>query len=209
MCSQYFEGNKIIVTVPVSALQADENDLWYIEFAPAILQYTEAAKHIGFGTVIKIILQFSDSFWSEAKKDAGFILTGEKIPTWWTQLPQKDPILTGWFGGPKAAAFKSATDEEILEAALQSLASAFAKPIDFIKNKLQAHKLANWSNVPNISGGYSYNKPGSYEAKKLFGQPIEETIFFAGEAFFRGDTSGTVEAALISGREAALRVLQQ
>ena len=208
MCSQYFVGTKIILTVPLSVLQAQEKNVSYIEFAPALPQYAEAARQIGFGTVIKIILQFDESFWSDMKKNTGFILTDQKVPTWWTQYPRKNFTLTGWFGGPGAAMYKDATDEEILDIAVNSLASAFAKPVDAIRENIKAHKIANWSRVPGVSGGYSYNKPQSFAAKKIFDQPVEETIFFAGEAFFKGNSAGTVEAALVSGREAALKILQ-
>jgi monoamine oxidase len=130
----------------------------------------------------------------------------KKIPTWWTQLPDDDPILTGWLGGPTAAEYENATDEELLAMALQSLAAAFAKPVDVIERKLKAHKSQNWSQRANAFGGYSYNRTESRSAKKLFELPVEQTIFFAGEAFFPGNTVGTVEAALVSGRDAALKI---
>jgi monoamine oxidase len=78
MCSQYFECGRVVVTVPIGVLQADENDLSHIEFSPSIPAYTEAAKQIGFGTVIKFILEFNESFWNESQKNVGFILTNEK-----------------------------------------------------------------------------------------------------------------------------------
>ncbi|HYK46744.1 MAG TPA: NAD(P)/FAD-dependent oxidoreductase [Parafilimonas sp.] len=208
MCSQYFAANKIIVAVPLSVLQAPENDIAYIEFTPAVPEYTKAAAQIGFGTVIKIILQFDETFWAHMKKNVGFIFTDEEIPTWWTQHPRKTSLLTGWFGGPSAAVYKNATDEEILSLALNSLASAFAKSAEVIRQNLKACKITNWSNVPGVNGGYSYSKLESNAAKKIFERPIEQTIFFAGESFYSGNSSGTVEAALVSGREAALKILQ-
>ena len=53
MCSRYFKSNKIVITVPLSVLQVDKNDISYIEFTPAIDNYLEAAKNIGFGTCNK------------------------------------------------------------------------------------------------------------------------------------------------------------
>ena len=123
-------------------------------------------------------------------------------------MPQDSGILTGWLGGSKALKLKDVSDEAILEVALQSLSSAFAKPAGVLRNKLQAYKIANWCTAPFIFGGYSYNTPESQKAKKLFQQPVEQTIFFAGEALYQGGPSGTVEAALVSGRQAALKILQ-
>jgi monoamine oxidase len=208
MCSRYFKSSKLVITVPLSVLQVDKNDVSYIEFTPAIDTYLQAAKNIGFGTVIKIILEFNEAFWQEEKKNAGFIFTHEKISTWWAQLPGKNGMLTGWMGGLKALEFKDAADEDILEAALKSLASAFAKPANVLKSKLSAYKIINWTNVQNIYGAYSYETPQSADAKKLLTQPVEQTIFFAGEALYAGIIDGTVEAALVSGKEAAQKILQ-
>ena len=69
--------------------------------------------------VIKVILEFKEAFWQEEKKNIGFLFTGEKIPTWWTQLPKNNCILTGWMAGPKALEFKDASDEDILECSLK------------------------------------------------------------------------------------------
>lgn len=208
MCSRYFKADKIIITVPLSVLQADKDDVSYIEFTPAVDNYIAAAKSIGFGTVIKIILEFDEAFWEAEKLNAGFILTGDKIPVWWTQLPDKIPVLTGWHGGQNAFALKNMPDEELLLLSLKSLASAFNLSADTLQKKLKAFKIVNWINVPNIYGGYSYNLVGSIEAKKLLQNSIEKTIYFAGEAMYGGTLQGTVEAALISGKKASEKIMK-
>ena len=208
MCSRYFKSNKVVITVPLSVLQVDKNDISYIEFTPAIDNYLEASKNIGFGTVIKILLEFNEAFWQQEKKNIGFLFTGEKIPTWWTQLPKNNCVLTGWMAGAKAFEFKDASDEDILESALNSLSAAFAESTSVLKNKLSAYKIINWTNVQNIYGGYSYETLQSTNAKKLLTQPLEQTIFFAGEALDYGVMVGTVEAALESGKQAALKIIK-
>ncbi|MEP6683333.1 MAG: NAD(P)/FAD-dependent oxidoreductase [Parafilimonas sp.] len=207
MCSRFFKSSKIIITVPVSVLQAKDDNENYIEFAPAIPQHNNAAKNIGFGIVIKILLEFSEAFWNQQSKNIGFILTSEEIPTWWTQLPADNSILTGWVGGEKAVVLKDKTDEEILEIAMQSLSNAFAINKEDLQLKLKASSVYNWYKEPDINGGYSYNTLQSVEAKKVLHEPVDDTIFFSGEALFDGTPVGTVEAALDSGKKAALKVL--
>ncbi len=208
MCSRYFQSEKVIITVPLCVLQSDKLDLNYIEFLPAIDEYLHAAKNIGFGNVIKILLEFDEAFWQSEKKNIGFVFTGEQIPTWWTQLPEENNILTGWFGGMQTEKFNKASNEELLQYALQSLSSAFDKPADDLKIKLKAWKIINWKNEPNIGGGYSYDTVNTAKARKILNRPIQQTIFFAGEALYEGETKGTVEAALETGKAAALKVLQ-
>ncbi len=203
-----YKANKVIVAVPVSVLQAGINSADYLEFDPFIPQHIKAAGNIGFGAVIKIVLEFSENFWSEKKKDAGFIFTNEEVPTWWTQLPEQNNILTGWLGGEKAIVVKDETDEAILNKAIMSLSAAFDISTNKLRGKLQASAIANWCKEPDINGGYSFNTIESVEAKHILRQPIDDTIFFSGEALFEGVPGGTVEAALQSGKKTAQGILK-
>ena len=198
MCSRYFKADKIIITVPLSVLQTNKNDINFIEFAPAIDNYFNSAKNIGFGTVLKIILEFDEAFWQHQRNKSGFIMTDGSSPVWWTQLPNKNAILTGWLGGLKALELKDKSDEELLMYSLQSLSGTFLISVDVLQKKLKAHKIINWINIEHIYGGYSYNAVHSIKAKKILQQPVDDTIFFAGEATYEGKSEGTVEAALIS-----------
>ncbi len=208
MCSRFFKSNKVVITVPVSVLKANAHSEDYIEFLPSIPQHIDAAKNIGYGDVIKILLEFNENFWNSAKKNVAFILTDEAVPTWWTQLPAESAILTGWIGGEKASSLKDNTDDEILKVALQSLANAFAMNIEDLKIKLKAFKIANWCKEADINGGYSFNTIKTVAARKTLQQPVNETIYFSGEALFEGTLMGTVEGALESGKKTALQVLK-
>jgi len=112
-------------------------------------------------------------------------------------------LLTGWFGGPKAETMLSVSEEELKEKALLSLANIFEKNIQTLKELLQAWEIVHWGKVENIEGGYSYDTTESAYAKKFLQTPVEETIYFAGEAIYTGPSGGTVEAALESGKKAA------
>jgi monoamine oxidase len=48
-------------------------------------------------------------------------------------------------------------------------------------------------------GAYSYNKLFTTAARQLLNEPIQNTLYFAGEALYDGNAGGTVEAALVSG----------
>lgn len=209
ICSRYFTAKKIVITVPLSVLQANKNDLEYIQFNPGIDTYLGAANNIGFGSVIKIILEFDESFWKKVHKNIGFIFTEANVSTWWTQLPEGNHILTGWIGGTRTVSFNDKSEEQILEESLQSLSSAFAIEPHVLRNKIRVFKIISWKEVPNISGGYSYNTPQSIVAKNILNQPVEKTIYFAGEGLHEGTSPGTVEAAIISGKEVALKILQK
>jgi monoamine oxidase len=200
-----YNCNKVIITVSLGLLQADPP---VILFEPAINNYLEAAKKIGFGSVVRILLQFKEPFWEEKKKNIGFLFVDEPVPTWWTQLPSSYPLLTGWAGGPQAWQLENKDDETILELALQSLSDVFKKSVDELRQLLTASLVANWYKDPFAKGAYCYSMVGSTEAQKLFNDPVSNTIFFAGEAFYDGPSPGTVEAALVSAKNVVERIIK-
>lgn len=204
--NERFQASQVIITVPVSILASSESTEARIRFSPALPTVQQAAQMIGFGNVIKILLRFSHPFWNEYK-DALFFFSEQPIATWWTQQPAASPMLTGWLAGGHADAFAGKDNETLLETALQSVAGMFGKPVADIKQWLTASHIVNWQQDPFAQGAYSYNKLLSEAAKQVLNQPVENTLFFAGEALYSGTSGGTVEAALVSGMTVAKKVL--
>src|SRR3569623_1553451 len=114
----------------------------------------------------------------------GFVLSSEAIPTWWTQMPQHSPVLTGWLGGLPAARQKDTPDEEILQLSLQSIGNIFNFSPDELKDKLVAFQIANWTADPFTLGSYAYDTVEAATARKTLSQPIDNSIFFAGEYLY-------------------------
>ncbi len=199
-----YTGAKCIVTVPLSYLR--KTGVQPITFNPPIEKHMNAAGEIGFSTVIKIVIEFNEPFWNSYAKKTGFITSDQQIPTWWTQLPDTVPILTGWKGGPGAEKLSNKTDEEIFQTGLNSLSVIFKMPVAELKHKIIASKVFNWLAEPYARGAYSYSYPSSVVARKKLNTPVDELIFFAGEALYVKDSSGTVEAALISGKVVASKL---
>jgi monoamine oxidase len=198
-----FHADKLIITASVGVLQSGT-----IHYEPALTDHAVAIQSLGFGPVIKFLLEFRTSFWNEFDDDIGFLLTDEQVPTWWTQLPEESNLLTGWLGGAKAAEKIFEQDESLLQTALQSLASIFRMPPAMLREELVHHRIVNWQTVQHIKGGYSYSTLGTQQAIKVLSSPINGTIFFAGEAIGEGDSQGTVESALKSGYDTAARLIK-
>lgn len=202
-------SRKVLITVPVGVLQSET-----IYFSPEIRETIHAAKQLGFGPVIKTLLQFDEPFWKNKKYTKGknlaklsFIFSRSIIPTWWTYYPKDVAMLAGWSGGPHAEKIKDLGDEEILMNALQSLSEIFSIDKTVLQRKLKGWHIANWVNDPYSCGGYSYEVVNGRKFKQIIKQPIENTIFFAGEGLIDGPEIGTVEAALRSGRETAHEII--
>lgn len=196
---EIFQAAKVIVTVPISMLQqANKNAPGFIDFNPPIVSHQKAAGDIGFGTVIKIFMQFEKPFWKEQQPDASFIISNQMLPAWWTQSPVQSNMLTGWLGGPGAKALHAAGEDVLLKVSLQSLSGIFNISTEDLSAALNAFTYTDWTSMPFIGGGYSFATVHTEEARKILQQPVENSIFFAGEAIHTSDAPGTVEAALQS-----------
>ena len=198
-----FQANKLIITVSAGILQSGT-----IQFKPELADHAVAIQGLGFGGVIKFLLEFKTCFWKEFDDETGFLLTDEDIPTWWTQLPAESNLLTGWLGGPNATKKIFEPDASLLQTALLSLSSIFHIPPAMLQEELTTYKIINWLNQPFIKGGYSYNTLHSKKAINILSSPVEDTIYFAGEAISKSESQGTVESALQSGYDTAKMLIE-
>jgi hypothetical protein len=138
--------------------------------------------------------------------DLKFLFSDAPVPTWWSQLPDKRPLLTGWLGGPLVNSI-SGTEEFLFRMGIDSLAYLFGCTTLHIKDKLREWHIENWHTDPFSCGAYSYMQIKTPTARKIFQTPVAATLYWAGEALYEGPHIGTVEAALISGRDTALRMI--
>jgi monoamine oxidase len=208
-----FMGQKIIIALPLGVLQADKEQQGAVTFTPPIPEREQAIQQMGMGAIIKLLFKFDEIFWERQaiKKGAdadikhmGYLFSTEAIPTWWTQNPHPTPLLTGWLGGPAAAKLRDADDDYILNLGLLSLSNIYDIPVNELRERLDAYKIMNWLAQPFTRGSYSYATIATVNARKLLLQPEQATVYFAGEALYSGPEMGTVEAALASGRDAAI-----
>jgi monoamine oxidase len=166
---------------------------------------------IGFGGVIKFIIEFNDGFWKDILQKNGmanmsFIFSDAHVPTWWSQLPNETPVITGWLGGPVTRTL-SETNDQLFQMALTSLQYLLKCPTGELKKNITHWHVAHWVNDPFSLGAYSYPTVKTKAALQIVGQPVGGVLHFAGEAFYEGPSMGTVEAALASGRDIAKRIL--
>jgi monoamine oxidase len=216
----------VVVTVPLSILQLEQAS-GGIRFVPELPNSKQAAvQKLAMGNVLKINLRFRERFWEDAKlwdqdaervsfHDAGFFhYPDAPLPTWWTQLPIRAPLLVGWTGGPRADRVRAGgnggratpTGGPVLAPAIQSLAGIFRIPDDEIERQLEATYIHDWASDPFSRGAYSYVPVDALKAQEVLSEPIDNKLFFAGEATCKGHI-GTVHGAIQSGQRAAAEVL--
>ncbi len=153
------------------------------------------------GPVIRVAMAFREAFWEKRHPGVAFFHSPDApFPTFWTPLPMHAPLLTCWAGGPKAARLTGSSEARLLKAAMASVRSVLGDI-----EAPRAVLMHDWAADPFARGGYSYVKVGGTGAREELAAPLEETLYFAGEATDT-EQSGTVGGALASGQRAAREI---
>jgi monoamine oxidase len=194
-----FRSRRVIVTLPLGVLQASA-----VRFTPSLRAKRPALEKLASGPVLRVAMRFHTPFWeARAPGVAFFHIPEAPFPTFWTPLPMRAPLLTAWAGGPKAARLTGRSRHALLAAALRSVEAVFpGKP----GRELAFAYIQDWQADPHSRGGYSYVRVGGAGARERLAEPLQDTLFFAGEATDQ-DEAGTVAGALRSGQRAARELL--
>jgi monoamine oxidase len=195
-----------IVTIPLGVLKAPEGARGAIRFTPGLADKASALERLEMGAILRLVLWFDTILWPIP--ELGFIHdTTGLLPIWWTRAPVQAPVLTGWVGGPRAAALASDEPERILHRALESLANALGLEPSRVRSHLRDMYYHDWIGDPFSRGAYSYVAVGGLAAEDRLAKPLEGTLFFAGEATVSDGNLGTVHGAIASGYRAAREAL--
>ncbi|MEP7252173.1 MAG: NAD(P)/FAD-dependent oxidoreductase [Ginsengibacter sp.] len=208
-----YNCSKLIVAVPLGTLHARKNQKGFISFPLPVKRHIDAAKKMGNGGAIKLLLEFDRAFWldksflAERKIPApSYIFTDAKIPTWWTQFPSKKPLLTGWVAGPSSWNMKNYSVKKFKELAIRSLAKILSIRTEEIEARLKKAVIMNWNIDRYFCGAYSYPTPETVAAQEFMRQPVNNAIYFTGE-YLAKDSSSTVDAALMAAKHTAEQIL--
>jgi monoamine oxidase len=217
--SLMLEAPKILVTVPLSVLKANAGQSGAIQFTPPLpAQKLEALDKMEMGKVIRVVLRFRERFWESIKPSArsrknlsgmGFLFSqSEWFPTWWTTMPEKSPVITAWAPFRSAERLSGQSEHFVTERALQTLSDLLGPRIRELQGLLESSYFHDWQSDPFSLGAYSYGKVGADGAQQAIAAPLDNTVFFAGEATDTTGHNGTVHAAIASGYRAAKEIQQ-
>ena len=216
--SSRFRANRVIVTVPLAILKKPPGRPGAIQFKPELQkQKTTALNKLEMGKVIRLVLKFKHRFWEGISPEnkqktlanmSFLFLQNEWFPTWWTAMPDRTPIITGWAPFDCAERLSGKSHAFVVNQGLETLAGALGVGIGELEHWLDSAHFHDWQKDPFSGGAYSYGKVGADVAQEELARPIENTIFFAGEATDTSGHNGTVHGAIASGYRAAEQVLR-
>lgn len=196
-----------IVTVPAAVLRSGA-----IVFDPPLPEAKRRAlASIESGHVVKVNLWFRTRFWENLRgglyRDAAFFMdAAQRFPTYWAQ-PAGSQVVA-WAAGPSAIRMLGLSREQLVDSALTGFDALFGGA-GAARDAYVAGDLHDWNGDPFAMGAYSYILVGGRTARADLAEPLDGTLFFAGEATARGGEGGTVNGAIESGERAAREVLAQ
>lgn len=201
------EADKVIVTTSLGVLKTGG-----VTFSPGLpTAKTSAMNKIGFDHSIRVVIDFKRNFWGEG---TGFIWGGTEGPSYLNIGVDRSEFyrtLSVTINGPKAQQL-SAQGENMIDTILAELDTIYNGQASLYIRKVinsdgtegpRVWFLADWGKEEFFKGGFSYLKPGaSVEDRASLAAPINDKVFFAGEATdIKGD-AGTINGALNSAERA-------
>jgi monoamine oxidase len=202
-----FTASCAIITLPLGVLQAAGAVI-----TPLPERIFLAASQMRMGHALRLTLQFREPFWKTLSptrmEDLSFLFSFDEMPpVWWTTHPHPTALLTGWVGGPRSAELSRLSVEELTDRACTVLGKVFSVEPGELRKLLLGCHTHNWSSDPFSLGAYSYVGVGGLDAPRQLSEPVEDTLFFAGEHTDTTAHWGTVHAAIRSGLRAADQIL--
>jgi monoamine oxidase len=181
------------VTLPLALLQAQPDDHGAVRFTPPLPRTKlEALKRLEMGKVIRVTFRFHKRFWDsipapnnreKTLSGMGFLFSDDEwLPTWWTTMPHKLPMITARAPFRCAKQLSGESRSFVIDSCLQTLSRLLSVELEELTRLLDDAYFHDWQNDPFSRGTYCYGGLGADGAQQALANPIENTLFFAGEA---------------------------
>jgi monoamine oxidase len=189
-------ADRAIVTLPTSLL-ADE-----ALFAPTLPGKAEAAWGLPLGLADKLFLSLERA--EDFEADLRIFGSTERAGTGnYHFRPFGRPMIEAYFGGRCAEALERNGERGFVDFACEELTGIFGSEFSRRIGLIHVHR---WHSDPFARGSYSYALPGHADDRAKLAEPVDDRLFFAGEACSAGDFS-TAHGAFATGNKAAEQIL--
>jgi monoamine oxidase len=195
-------AGKVIVTVPTNLIASKA-----IRFHPALPAKVDAARGLPLGLADKVMLALDEPRESRGALPKDGNLRGVTMRTAMGSYhlrPFGQPCIEGFFGGRFAQDLEDAGDGALAAQSIDEIAGLLGN--DY-RRKLKPLSESRWAHDPLARGSYSHALPGHAGARAVLAAPVDNRLFFAGEATSPNFFS-TAHGARDSGERAAREVLR-
>jgi monoamine oxidase len=189
----------VIVTLPTDLIAAQA-----IRFTPALPEKAELAAGLPLGLADKLFLALTGA--DEFEKDSRLFGRTDSAATGAYHFrPFGRALIEAYFGGSLARELEAAGEAAFLDFAVAELTAILGS--DF-KKRISPLRVHRWGADPYSGGSYSAALPGKSGYRALLAEPVDNRLFFAGEAC-SSDHYSTAHGAYLSGLAAAENIVNR
>ncbi|MEM6374899.1 MAG: NAD(P)/FAD-dependent oxidoreductase [Pseudomonadota bacterium] len=190
-----------LLTVSTGVLNAGK-----IKFTPELPVWKqEAIANIPMGLLLKIPMMFdgaklglNDNHWVQYRMPED--QPGEAVS--FLAWPCGLDYLMGFAGGDFAWSLYGQGQRAVVDFALEELVRLVGSDA---RNHFKGGFASDWADNPHVLGAYGTVKPGAFQARREIGKPVDDKLFFGGEAC-AGALVQLVNGAYESGRANAQQI---
>jgi monoamine oxidase len=187
-------ASRAIVTVPTSIIAGE-----IIRFEPPLLDKLAAAAGLPLGVDDKLFISLEGPL-PDVEHDIYLVGSTTSRETMSYQVrPLDRPAIYCFFGGRFAAALEREGQEAMFSFAADELARLLGSAI---RKRMAPLASTAWLQDPWSRGSYSFALPGHADDRAVLAAPVDDRVFFAGEACSPNFFS-TAHGAWLSGISAA------
>lgn len=187
-----------IVTVSTGVLGSDA-----IDFEPGLPDWKrQAIDDVPMGLLAKVALQFDGADFGLKPNDWLTYWVPNELPAkacYFLTWPFDYNIMIGFLGGKFGWDLSAAKPAEAVDFALGEVVKLVGSDA---KRRFVKGIFTQWANDPLVMGGYAASKPGRAGARADLAKPLDNRLFFAGEAV-AGAYVATCGGAFMSGQNTA------
>jgi monoamine oxidase len=187
-----YDVDAAIITLPTSIIA--QGNL----FDPPLPEKIDAAANLPLGLADKLFLHLDGA--DEFEKDSRLWGHNDRAATAIYHLrPFGRPLIECYFGGGCADELEALGEAAFFEFAREELVGVVGHRFG---DRIRALPMNLWRADPFAGGSYSYARPGKANLRAVLASPVENVLYFAGEAC-SADSFSTAHGAFRSGVTAA------
>jgi len=190
-------ADRAIVTVPSNIIAAER-----MQFAPALPAKIEAARGLPLGLDDKLFMSLENA--GEFASDVRLFGHTDRAATAGYHIrPFGRPMIEAYFGGKLASDLEAQGEAAFFDFAVTELTGVFGSEFAARVKPIRVHR---WGRDPFALGSYSCALPGFADCRSVLAAPVDDRLFFAGEACSRHDFS-TAHGGFNTGFAAAEQII--
>lgn len=191
------EARAVVVAVPMAVLAREA-----LAFDPPLPEKTQAALDLPLGLANKLFVRLDGA--EDLPKDGHLFGRTKAVDTAGYHLrPFGRPLIEVFVGGDLAWRLEAEGEGALFAFATEELVSLLGSDIH---RRIRPVVESAWGADPLAGGSYSHALPGAAGARAVLAAPVEDRIFFAGEAC-SAEFFSTVHGAWITGVDAGRKAL--